>query len=349
MDAALELRRGLGCRPAWAALLVATAVAATGCKSGTWGTKPSWWAFGQSGPGANDKLAAAPAFEGDVTKPSATAKPYPTTSTPQGYALDKSAPPAGAADPQAPVTYGSTPPPANLPQGGGGSSNPSAVGGASTIRPQVGPYAGAGGAGDPAGAVAAAPTATPAATPDSVPAWSPSPASATPAAAMAAATTPSGFGATPTEPPLTPLPSAAPGGSPPGSPGPRVADARAASPGWTGSGADVLPPSAADSRYAGGSRFSGGPAAAAPQGFPSAASPSTAVPAELQPPQSLPPMAPPSAPPAASPAAPMRRPDPGYRPGGTSSYRPSRTSIAAGPETGAVQPVSFTESGTVGE
>jgi hypothetical protein len=39
----------------------------------------------------------------------------------------------------------------------------------------------------------------------------------------------------------------------------------------------------------------------------------------------------------------VRRPDPVYRPGGTSSYRPSRTILAGddGAEPGAIQPVSF--------
>jgi hypothetical protein len=36
----------------------------------------------------SEKLAAAPPFEGDVAKPSASAKPYPTTSNPEGYVLE---------------------------------------------------------------------------------------------------------------------------------------------------------------------------------------------------------------------------------------------------------------------
>lgn len=94
-------------------------------------------------------LAEAPAFGGDTTKPSANAQPYPTTSTPDSYVLqandqslpdgagDQSAPAMVAATtppPQSPVTYGSTPPtdqPTTPP--------PSAV---ATVSPQaqVGPY-----------------------------------------------------------------------------------------------------------------------------------------------------------------------------------------------------------------
>jgi hypothetical protein len=64
-------------------LVVLLAVAAVGCKSGSsWTAKPSWWTFGGSGEDPA-KLAAAPPATTDATKPSATAKPYPTTTTPQ--------------------------------------------------------------------------------------------------------------------------------------------------------------------------------------------------------------------------------------------------------------------------
>jgi hypothetical protein len=45
----------------------------------------------------------------------------------------------------------------------------------------------------------------------------------------------------------------------------------------------------------------------------------------------------------AAPSTPTRRPDPGYRPGGTSSYRPSRTILAddAPADSSPVRQVSF--------
>ena len=94
-------------------------------------------------------LAEAPAFEGDTTKPSANAQPYPTTSTPDSYVLqatDQSLP-DGADDqsargmvaattppPQSPVTYGSTPP-TDQPT----TPSPSTVAAVSP-QAQVGPY-----------------------------------------------------------------------------------------------------------------------------------------------------------------------------------------------------------------
>ena len=119
----------------------------TGCKSGaSMGT--SWGSFGMGGPDAAT-LAEAPAFEGDTTKPSANAQPYPTTSTPDSYVLqandqslpdgagDESGPAMVAATTppsQAPVTYGSTPP-TDQPA----TPSPSAIASVSP-QPQVGPY-----------------------------------------------------------------------------------------------------------------------------------------------------------------------------------------------------------------
>ncbi|MFN9368938.1 MAG: hypothetical protein ACK6CT_09265, partial [Planctomycetia bacterium] len=78
-----------------------------------------------------------------------------------------------------------------------------------------------------------------------------------------------------------------------------------------------------------------------PQSCPGAAAAAPAVAAPASAPAALP--APPaSAPPAASPM-PTRRPDPMYRPGGTSSYRPGKEILVgsnAGTEA-AVRPVSF--------
>jgi hypothetical protein len=287
---------------------------AIGCKTGSWAAKPAWWSFGQTQPAAGNGLAAAPTFEGDATKPSATAKPYPTTSTPQGYVLDGSGgPPVADA---APVTYGVTPPPtaapANLAQWSPPAAAAPAAGGAGAIAPQVGPYA-------TNTAVPASPPAAPVAANE-------------PAAALAAV------------PPMSPAAVA---------PAPRMADARAASPDWTGTANAVSPPSPSG-RYGavGSSRFAGGqdvPAAAAFSAVPADATPPPAalppaspfaipaaapgaVPAEVSAPEALPPLT--------SPAAAPRRPDPGYRPGGTSSYRPGRSSIAAD-DGGGVQPAAF--------
>ena len=136
-------------------LVVLLAVAAVGCKSGSsWTAKPSWWTFGGSGEDPA-KLAAAPPATTDATKPSATAKPYPTTTTPEGYVMENAqraaqtqvaastsqAPTTPASEPTA-VTYGSKPPaaatpspPSQMAAAGAGAGN------LSGIAPQVGPYA----------------------------------------------------------------------------------------------------------------------------------------------------------------------------------------------------------------
>jgi hypothetical protein len=130
-----------------------------------------------------------------------------------------------------------------------------------------------------------------------------------------------------------------------------VADARGSA-AWPGQQAGV----SAGGRYDAGSssRFGGGSAIDQPLPPPAAASvlpaaleplPAAATPAGAVPSGGFP--APPAAaPPAApvSPAAPLRRADPVYRPGGTSSYRPSRAILAAEPPPttpGAVRPVGF--------
>ena len=297
---------------------MAVAIAAVGCKSGsTWTAKPSWWTFG-GGPEDAAKLASAPPAPTDVTKPSAAAKPYPTTTTPDGYVLNnsqatgQSSPASAAPQLQSPVepaavTYGSQPAVPTTPE-----SRPTAPAqvataggpqtGLSSITPQVGPYGSS-----------PAPQA-------------PDTASAFGAAAGTAAADPAGT---------------------------RVADARGAN-SWS------TPPAAVsttnESRYGSttGSRFSGGltpaPSAAMPPEFSNPATlpaevslpPSSAVPA------GMPAVAPPSSG-SAAPLTPTRRPDPGYRPGGTSSYRTSRAILAGAPsaETGAVQQASFqTDSGT---
>lgn len=303
------------------AAVVLVALAVVGCKSGSsWTAKPSWWTFGGTGddPAA---LASAPTTPTDVTKPSAAAKPYPTTTTPEGYVVEN-AQRAGQSQvattspqPQPPaesavVTYGTKPPapvepPAAAPQIAASSG---ATGGLSSITPQVGPYGSVPGAAAPAD--------------QSLPSSSGGFASAAPAAMPAAAG--AAFGA-----------ALQPEGAPT-----RVADARGAE-SWGTPAASSPPPTAGDSRYGGtGSRFSGGAVAA-----PAAAASFAAPPIEPPPaaPAAMPAIGPTATPSSLAPPTPTRRPDPGYRPGGTSSYRPSRTILAGetGSEPGGIQPVSF--------
>jgi S-DNA-T family DNA segregation ATPase FtsK/SpoIIIE len=307
-------------------LLVAiAALFAPGCKSSSWGTKPSWWSFGGTTPPAS--LAAAPAFDGEVTKPSEAAKPYPTTETPAAYSLTDSTrtdPTAGpAANPTASpsavldpttVTYGSTPPaaepaaPQAAPTATAAAQSPSAIG------PQVGPYA------------SLQPTA---------------PAAVDPAAAATA-----GFAAAPAFGTAAPPAQDRYASADPGVVAPRGPDAWAAPPAASG-----------DSRYgaATASRFSGGDPQPPFQPSPAMAEPApAAIPAagftpggSIDPAPSVP-----TPPPAAAPTAggdvlpggiapPKRRQDPGYRPGGTSSYRPNRAILAGDEPPTGVLPASF--------
>lgn len=325
-----SLQRGGFGRSSRGICVVVVALAAMGCKTGTsWTAKPSWWTFGGSGDDPA-KLASAPPAAADATMPSATNKPYPTTTTPEGYVLENAqragqaqvaaaAPPATtpATEPAA-ITYGSKPaaaaPVSTPPQI---ASAAAGAGSLSGIAPQVGPYG-----------------APPASSPleQSLPPSAPASAfgaTAAPAVASAAAT---GYGMSP--PPGTTDPT-----------GVRVADARGAE-SWSSSTSAAAPPATTgDSRYGTGtgSRFSA-PSALAPQQQPAADFPALtpATPAAL-PGNADPLSAPAAAPSSLAPPTPTRRPDPGYRPGGTSTYRPSRTLLAgeAGAEQGAIQPVSF--------
>lgn len=302
--------------------MIALAAAAGGCKSSSWATKPSWWTFGGSSENG-EKLAAAASAD-PVPKPSATAKPYPTTSTPEGYALTKDAATATGADATATppiepgsVTYGS----ASMQTAAATASRSPGEQAPATlpsITPQVGPYA----------TLPAPPTAT---TPPAVPAAR-------------------GFLDAPTATAASAAPAAFNGGSfasPAGEPGPephgtRIADAR-------GAEAWASPPDAgqatADSRYGAGtgSRFSGSPPPTTmPQ--PAAAPTTSGIDAALPPasPATLTPQ--PTAPPAAGPSAiPTRRQDPGYRPGGTSNYRQNRAILAGEPDAtpSMIRPASF--------
>lgn len=343
----------------WLAAVAVLAASAAGCKSGTWGSKPSWWSFGGSTP--NESLAAAPSFNSDVVKPSETAKPYPTTDTPEGYVLsdatrtepDTDSPAADLVDPGS-VTYGTTRPTAppatstvgNQPTAG----NWPAAGTEPAVGPQVGPYASL--------SQQAAPAANPAGTVDPAEA-----ATAGLAAAPAFNQQPSGpesYGQNP-----------APGypSSPPPAAEPRGADRWASATPPT----SAAPPAAGGSRYSQhSSRFSGGSqlpppseAAASPAGAatdPSAGLSLTAPETgsaglTTAPPATTEPGGQPAIEPAANSAAPttpaeqvlpgsltppQRRPDPGYRPGGTSSYRPNRAILAEDPAAGGdVIPAAF--------
>jgi len=287
------------------------AAMACGCKSSSWMARPTW--LGGSPPPSS--LSSAPAFEKGIAKPSDTQKPYPTTNTPQAYALDPKTPPDAtrpsvAAVPAA-VTYGSTPPASAAP---------------SAIAPQVGPYA-------------------------SLQQPVPSVAQADPATAVT-----SGFGASPAfsggmAPP--PAQAAPPAGS-------RFADASGSSAGWTPPPAAqptspaVQPAAAAfppatmpapnDSRYgtATSSRFSGGTDVAQPTSFaPPPASQFSAPPPAAAAPAIEPASTPPASALPGTMTPPTRRPDPGYRPGGTSSYRPAKTLLADDQDDAGVQPASF--------
>ncbi len=310
------------------ACLVAATSLTSGCKTGS-SMSSSWLGLGMGGPDPAT-LAEAPPFEGDLSKPSATAKPYPTTSTPESYALQQGQPaeapgqpadtvPQMAAAPQAPITYGSTPPPPQAPV----AAQPTAV--ASTpVTTQVGPY-------------------------QQVPTTTTPPAAAAPAAAVAAdaavgyqASASSRFSQ------AAPPAAAADGyGQPSGRFSPladqRVAEAQpTAASGTAAFGSRFSRPEAAaatgaafaqagteESRY--GTADSGGRYGAQSDSAFGAPAAGTLTP-PIQPAGS-PPAQQSSAPATESLPAPptSQRPDPGYRPGGTSSYRKAQPIYADAP------------------
>jgi hypothetical protein len=338
-------------------------VPAVGCKTGTAFTKPSWWTLGGAPKADADSLASAPPYGGDIKKPSESAKPYPTTSTPSGYVITGSASPADAvaqqfqsAQPQAPVVYGTTPPPQATPAAAVAAAPPAAFSqqpAPSSIAPQVGPYAALAG--------------------DSIP----PPGQPLPPISPSNSQGMAGMSGMPTTPAETTLPNtaysnfSAPTASPISAapPAPRMADARAADPA-AAIPAAALPaeqPAYGGSRYSAstGSRFGGAeaasfsPATATP---PSSYAAPYAAPAEsgfAAPPAASPLGVPPAVAPSVAPstpgllqpsAQPVRRPDPGYRPGGTSSYRPSRTILAdeSTPASAAVRTAAYEEpAGTI--
>jgi len=281
--------------------------AASGCKSSSWAARPAWL----GGSPAASSLGSAPAFNASIPKPSETAKPYPTTDTPEGYVLSDAPrtdqPAAPLAAPTA-VTYGATPAPT-----------------AQAVAPQVGPYA----------------PLTPAAAPGG------------PAADPAAAVT-AGLAAAPNFELATPPVAGSLAGE-------RMADARTS--GWAATPpsqpplAEMASPPADQpgSRYGGvsGSRFGGGSFRSTPHdadAIEQAPTQAAIEPFAAQPPQAFPAVVPPA--PATQPPSqglpgtlppPTRRPDPGYRPGGTSSYRPARQLLDGQEAGGGVRPVNFNE------
>jgi hypothetical protein len=352
----------------FAAALMGCVVPALGCKTGTSFTKPSWWTIGGTPKADADALASAPPYGGDIKKPSESAKQYPTTSTPSGYVITGTASPSDAvaqqfqaAQQQAPVVYGTTPPPA-LPAATAVAATPSSATpqqpAATSIAPQVGPYAALAGDSIPPPGQPLPPIA-PSTTP-SMP--------GTPSMAGAGMASMPSMTATPAE---TALPNtgysnfSAPTASPiaAASPAPRMADARAADPAAAVPAAalPVEQPAYGGSRYptSTGSRFGSAEAASfsPAAGFPPASSaapteagfPPPAAAAPLGTPATVSPPASSAAPGLLQPSAqPVRRPDPGYRPGGTSSYRTSRTILADDSAPAAVRMASYEESpGTI--
>ena len=308
-------------------------------------------------------LAAAPKIDASTQKPSTAATPYPTTSTPAGYVVNESSPTAGvaatgiqsAATDPAMVTYGATPPP----QLAAAASDPRAMAGLpeasapQAISPQVGPYASLPvppppaqsptppglppaslplepvpppaaqvASAPPGGGFPVAPPATSSAFPSTA-GYEPSRVADSRGSVAAEAAAPAlaaaGVAAAAPLAPINPQESGTPARY--ASDRSRYGDPLAADPALAApASAYQAPPPAADAGWAGagfaGAGFSG--AGALP--------PAGAAPAVAPPPAPFP-TAPPATLPATNPdgltSPPVRRPDPVFRPGGTSSYRPA--------------------------
>ncbi len=295
----------------------------SGCKSGS-SMGSSWGSFGMGGPDPAT-LAEAPAFDGDTAKPSSTAQPYPTTSTPESYALQpgQEAVLAAAGSPsQSPVTYGSSPPAAEP-------ITPSSNTVVSTSpQPQVGPYQAVPAAVSPA-ASSGVPDSLASRTTSGPPAASP----ASRFSDLPASNAP-------------PMANNAPSGRFSGLGDQRVAglqsstgaaSSRFSSPPAMSSPVAPAFPAATPAAQGGGSRYSDTPTSSYEQ--PATSFPGTVSTAQ----QSLsattsaeesPSVMPTSGSPMHSPPVPptSRRPDPGYRPGGTSSYQPASPIIVRTPD-----------------
>ncbi len=375
-----ERRRGRHSLPAAMSGLVAVAILAlSGCKTGGTSSPLAWWPGSSKGPADNEKLASAPSFDGKVEKPSETQRPYPTTTTPQSYAVDGQKPASLASAPAATpaaapsVFAGGNSPDAYGTRGAVAASNPTATASPATpggVAAQVGPYQGWPAGGGPTATAPTSPPPSPSgpAAFAGLPATSPSTATpampATPPAAGSPATPPAagssaalGFGSASSMTPDALEPPARYADS-------RFGQAAAAAPSFSAaasssSSATVSEPATEpSSRYStsGASQFGSQPfaaaAAAAPAAFAASApppSPSDALPqaaSAVGDPSAVPPQtsvnrlrapsgsAGPSTPPA-------RRPDPGYRPGGTSTYRPSQAIVGEPADDGPVRQASF--------
>jgi len=333
---------------------LALCVLASGCRSGVTSlSAPKWWAFGDAKSANAKNFSSAPAFggsasttsaEGTIQKPSEVATAYPTTSTPNGYAMAGSAPaaaaaaaiPAATAEPSA-VTYGVTPTrsqsmPAVTSQVASTTLDPSV--------PQMGRYE----------SMPAPPAPAPAAPPPAASGFAagyPAPAAPLgPAPADPAATATAGMAPAPSAFPATagyePVRERLAENRSIDALGPAAAVA-AANPGLAPVEQSPLADPASNSGYrnVSGSRFAGGGTPALPAAMTAAAPlvppPAAIPPAAATPPAATPPAAwtPPAAAsggPAATPAVPPpRRPDPVYRPAGTSSYRPSEQILVDDP------------------
>lgn len=328
-----EFRRHSG---AWVAVVAGLVLVASGCKSGVSFSKPSsWWASGGSSDPA--KLASAPPFEetssgeGGVAKPSSMASPYPTTTTPQGYVMNEAtaAPAASPAmarasanqlpnypstDDAAPVTYGQpAPAPMTYPDTAEMAGTAAAGAAAAAVAAQTGPYATLPTATQP-------PAAMTPATPDTV---------VTPTR-VADSRVGSSFGDS-----VAPAPAAAPLAAPES----RYGDVNASRFGGSGFGAAAAAPPMVPASEP---PLASNPASAFSMPAPSA--PMSSAPMPSSPATPPLPDSPPASPAGSSlPATPpRRRPDPGYRPGGTSSYRPSSSILVGGPNAdSAVRAASF--------
>lgn len=328
-----RLGRPSRAKPLGCGLLVAILVAGGGCRAGG-GSSLSWW----PGSAENSRLAASDGEREAVPKPSETYPPYPTTSTPEGYgsgavvpaSAESAAGSAASASESAgsgpgegaAVTYGKEPPAqVGLYQAYPSTGVPPAV----LSPPEVIQT-------EPAAPAAAFSSAAPGAMAGGTSAWSgraagtgsAGPASPLPVESGGAGTTgfrptgpdssPSGVAAA-AQTAGSPFPPSAPtreAGAADGNAGDRYAVATGSRfSGGSGSPAASMQPAWAPTQPTGGL----GPAAAeglGPPTVPAVGGPATQSGTEgfVQPPP--------------VPGQPGRRPDPKYRPGGTSTYRPAQ-------------------------
>ena len=333
-------------------------MSASGCKTGTTSANKSWWPLTGTSNAEKEKLATAPLFEANPKKPSESATPYPTTSTPNGYVVTDTPDASTKAKeksevalistPQRPITYGSSPSTtaSHL------ESKPASI--TTGLGPQVGPYASKPldsplanpGASSPSGSFSQSPSAPP-----------------RPSSGFGSSIGSSEFASPAASPSEALMSGGAAGSTAP--PAARMADTRYPDPVGNGS------------RYSSGSpsRFGSAEDASATrspaQEYP-AAQASTATPplqglspnpsAIAQPPYGTGSISPAATNPRAfespapaadaprqkeasgnSPGVPTRRADPGYRPGGTSSYKPTRSLLVdeSQPPPSGVRTVSF--------